>query len=175
MPLLIRVVPSIGSTATSTSGPAPVQSPPGSPVGSGLGAVDAGAGAVEPALAHRGQLLAALPQRERLLEGGAARLQLLDDRDEFGAGLLVAEFRGTHDVATLAASSPSASRRRNASPSATSAGARTTAPSSARCTMAYPRRSVAAGDSARNRARVCARSLSARSSRWRTQRAARSA
>ena len=46
-------------------------------------------GAVEPVLADLGELLAALPERERLLEGGAAGLEPADDLDQLLAGLLV--------------------------------------------------------------------------------------
>ena len=53
---------------------------------------------VEPVLAEPGQLLAAFPQDEGLLEGQAAGLQALDHRGELVPGLLVAErlwsFRG---------------------------------------------------------------------------------
>ena len=47
------------------------------------------AGAVEPVLADRREQLAALPERERLLERGAAGLQAPDDLDQLLAGGLV--------------------------------------------------------------------------------------
>ena len=48
-------------------------------------------GAVQPPLADVGQLLAALPERQRLLQRCAARLQPLDDRGQLASGLLVAQ------------------------------------------------------------------------------------
>ena len=51
------------------------------------------ADAVEPLLADRGELLAALPERERLLEGGAAGLEPADGLDQLLAGGLVGERR----------------------------------------------------------------------------------
>src|SRR5687768_2904493 len=47
--------------------------------------------AVEPALANLGELLAALPQGERVLESGSAGLQPPDDVDQLLPGFLVAE------------------------------------------------------------------------------------
>ena len=47
--------------------------------------------AVEPRLAQHGQLLAALPQRERCLERKAAGLELPHDLEEFVAGGLVGD------------------------------------------------------------------------------------
>ncbi|CAG6394107.1 hypothetical protein SCOCK_240059 [Actinacidiphila cocklensis] len=52
------------------------------------------AGALQPAPAHLGQFLAALPQRERLLQRGAARLQPAHDVDQLVAGLLVTQRGG---------------------------------------------------------------------------------
>src|SRR6478752_860479 len=55
------------------------------------GRIEAGAGAVQPALADVGQPLTSLPERNGLLEGGAARLELLNNGDELVARFLVAE------------------------------------------------------------------------------------
>src|SRR4051812_17563975 len=54
--------------------------------------LDAFAGAFEMALTELRELLALLPQRERLLEGQTAGFELADDLDEAVPGLLVAEF-----------------------------------------------------------------------------------
>src|SRR5690349_1142336 len=53
------------------------------------GGVQTLACAVEPVLADRRELLAALPEGQRLLERGAACLERADDLDELLAGLLV--------------------------------------------------------------------------------------
>src|ERR1700722_12325538 len=57
----------------------------------GHGGGQPGAGAVQPLGAHRGQLLAALPQVERLLEGEAARFEPLHHAGQLVPGLLVCE------------------------------------------------------------------------------------
>src|SRR5690606_15303657 len=55
--------------------------------------VQPGPGAIEPARADARELLAALPQSQRLLEVGAAGLEGADDLDQLVARLLVAQFR----------------------------------------------------------------------------------
>src|SRR5262245_54496480 len=85
--------------------------------------VESGPRAVQPALADLGQPLAALPQRQRLLERGAAGLQPLNDLRQLGPRLLVAQLlavralvalllarTAAHESTTLAASSPPSSR-----------------------------------------------------------------
>src|SRR5438105_14771588 len=91
------------------------------------GGVEPGPGPVQPALAGVGQLLAALPQGQGLLQGGTPGLQLLDDGGQLGTRLFVRQL--AHDSATVTASSPPASRTRSGSPLVTWSGARTTAPS----------------------------------------------
>src|SRR5437763_11981603 len=83
------------------------------------GGVEPGPGPVQPALAGVGELLAALPQRQGLLQGGTPGLQLLHHGGQFGTGLLVAQFDVSHDAATVAVNSPPASRRRTGSPGLT--------------------------------------------------------
>ena len=154
--------------------------------------VQPGPGAVQPAAAHLRQLLAALPQRERLLQRRAARLQAADDLDELVPRLLVAERVLAHpSLAMRPASVRRPSRLRHVSqpsggcaltpstrtgtrprppgpaaprPPPTSSGERTACPSGF-CSTAYPRSSVAAGERATTRASVCVSSESARSSR----------
>src|SRR5690606_23629465 len=53
------------------------------------GSFEPGACAVQPGLTDAGQFLAALPQAQRLLQGGAAVLEPADDLDELVPGLLV--------------------------------------------------------------------------------------
>src|ERR1700759_2699565 len=55
----------------------------------GDGRAEPGPGAVQPLGADRGELLAPLPQAERLLKGQAARLELLDYAAQLVAGLLI--------------------------------------------------------------------------------------
>src|SRR4051794_10522504 len=56
--------------------------------------VEALPGAVEPVLADAGQPLGALPERQRLLERGAAGLEPADDLDQLLARLLVGDLFG---------------------------------------------------------------------------------
>ena len=95
--------------------------------------------AVQPVLALAGELLAALPERQRLLQRHAARLQPAHDVFELGAGLLVGLRAGPWPVrllpwltpTTSTSSRPSASRTASRSPAATVAASRSTAPSCA--------------------------------------------
>src|SRR5690606_13371437 len=131
---------------------------PGGVLGQGRG--ELGAGPLQPRLTRLRQLLAAFPQRQRLLEGQPARLQAAHHRRQLLAGLLVAQLRlGRRVLArrhasssssrslAIATSPSSANRNRSSSPGATSEADRTTVPS-ARRTIAYPRARVVAGDSA---------------------------
>src|SRR5207244_10962601 len=116
-----------------------------------------------------GELLAALPQRQRLFEAGAAGLEFADHLDKFLAGLLVCHLgsRVTHlssSALTSTAKRPSLTRACSRSPGATCATSRTAVPS-ASCSTEYPRSRVAFGDSARTLASRCAMSSLARSSR----------
>ncbi len=65
-----------------------------------------------------GQLLAALPQRQRLLQRAAAGLQLLDHPGQLGPGLLVGQLVGSVMACDhpSRSSSPPASRTRRSSP-----------------------------------------------------------
>ena len=92
-----------------------------------------GARAVEPGLADRGELFAALPQRDRALQGQPTALELLDDIDQLVAGGFVARgrclVRCAHDSpSVVAVKLPPATRTSSADRGA--GGVRTTAPSS---------------------------------------------
>src|SRR5690606_26392293 len=97
--------------------------------------IDALAGAFEVSLAQSRQSFAALPQRQRLLQGQAAGLQVLHDFDQLVPGLLVAEtgqfvvcvvVRFAHGVVHARLGIHSSVRRR------TGLAAHTTAPIAAR-------------------------------------------
>src|SRR5262245_45228415 len=98
------------------------------------GSLQPGARTVEPGLADPRQLLAASPQAQRLLQRGAAVLQLAHDLDQLVAGLLVRQRRRgsrrclCHD-STLTGNRPPATRASSCSSTATSSGERTTPPS----------------------------------------------
>ena len=106
----------------------------------GSGGVEAGLRALEPAAADPGQLLAALPQRQRLLERRAAGLEPGHDLLELGARGLVPERSVRHGAeaidsttdATFVIRLPSASRTVTCSPGAASVTDRRAAPSGPR-------------------------------------------
>ena len=85
----------------------------------------------------RMQRLAALPQRQRLVERGAAVLQLAHDRLELVAGLLEGRLGRRHSAvsSTRVTSRPRARRTPRRSSTATALASRTTPPVSS-CTMA---------------------------------------
>ena len=95
-----RVEPTTPGWHPSTLLEKPLLTPPqvanGSGVGGGAvrgaaGGIQSLAGAVQPGLAAGGQRLAALPQGERVLQAGAARLEPAHDVDQLVASLLVAQ------------------------------------------------------------------------------------
>ena len=65
------------------------------------GSVEAGLRAVQPALAEGGERLAALPQSERFLEGGAPSLELADQLGQLVASGLIGRAGRIGHVATL--------------------------------------------------------------------------
>ena len=143
------------------------------------GVVEPLPGAVEPLLAQRRQLLAALPERERLLQGGAAGLEPTDHLDQLLTGGLVGRLLVAHRVSSgsvfvvVAWMRPSATRTLICCFAVTASIDVTTWPSASWST-AYPRCRVASGDSARARARWWPMSSPARSRAWRRVRRARS-
>src|SRR4051794_23572666 len=70
--------------------------------------VEAGPGAVQPFLADGGELLAALPQREGVLEGRRTGLEPAHHLDELFAGVLVGRARVVGHGANLTAHEPAA-------------------------------------------------------------------
>src|SRR5581483_10329984 len=104
--------------------------------------LDLALGGLELRRAESVELLAALPELERLVERGVAALQPFHD----AAQLLLCLFVGH---STRAPNDPSATSIAIASPGATAAAERTS--SSPRRTIAYPRSRVARGERARSR------------------------
>ena len=100
---------------------------------------DLALGAVELLAAERVELLASLPERQRLVERGLALLEPLDDLLELGLRLLEALLGLAHrsTSSTRAPKAPCATRTSTRTPGVTSTLAVTT-PDSVR-TIAYPR------------------------------------
>src|SRR5204863_1582866 len=84
--------------------------------------LDLALGGVELLGAEAVELLAALPERERLVEAGVAALEPLDDLDELLLGLLVGH-------STRAPNTPSATSTAIAVPGETAVALRTSSPS----------------------------------------------
>src|SRR4029079_12599268 len=113
---------------------------------------DAAFGRLEQARAAPVQLLAALPESDRLVHADLAALECANDLLELAAELL--ERRGLpyrrlahgRTSSTVAASPPAASSISSALPGPTAAVSRSAAPSAR--TTAYPRARVARGESA---------------------------
>src|SRR6266508_5074097 len=106
------------------------------------------------------ELLASLPERDRLVEACLAAFEPLDDRLELALGVL--EARLAHRVSsTRAPKPPPPSSTSTLAPGATCALERTIVPAAR--TIAYPRSSVARGESARRRPAECSRAARLRS------------
>src|SRR4029079_17152318 len=130
--------------------------------------LDLALGGLQSPAAEAVQLLAALPELERLVERRLAAFQPVDDRLQLLLGLLERHVRSS----TRAPKLPSATSTSTGSPGWTACGERTV--SSPARTMAYPRSSVERGDRARSRPPACSSFARRRSSSSRGARARRS-
>src|SRR5207237_4466602 len=121
--------------------------------------LDPPVGGVELAEAEAVELLAALPERDRLVQSRLAALEPLDDALELPLGGLERQ-PGLVGHSTRAPNSPSATSTRIGCPGTTAAGERTISPplpptSPSVRTIAYPLVSVAFGDNERSRPALC--------------------